>query len=81
MSASRNASSGWSTASLGDAADTSPEEVLALGEHLDTCQAPDNGMVTLHRAAQAANRFVAAHPVTVALTVAATLGSIAVLQR
>ncbi|MGA0611165.1 hypothetical protein [Caldimonas sp. KR1-144] len=81
MNASRTSSSDESFASHRDAADTSPQETLALSEHLDPCEAPVRGPAAWHGAAQAASRLVAAYPVTVAFTVAAMLGGIAVLQR
>lgn len=81
MNASRTSSSDWSIASHGDAPDTSPEETLALGEHLDSCSDPDRDSLAWRGPAQAASRFVTAHPVSVAFTVAAMLGGIAVLQR
>jgi hypothetical protein len=38
MNTPQFAASRWSTASFGDAADTTPMELSALGEHLSLCQ-------------------------------------------
>lgn len=54
----------WSTASFGDAADTSPMELSALGEHLQHCSATPGPLVRLRFAAETMNGFVSARLVT-----------------
>ncbi len=55
---------GWSTASSGKAADTSPGDLSALGEHLGSCQALHGHLFALHCVAVAMHGFVAARFVT-----------------
>jgi hypothetical protein len=62
----------WSTASFGDAADTSPMELSALGEHLDSCKRSDGRWLALRFVVERMNGFVAARFVTT-LAVAALL--------
>ncbi len=58
------ASPSWSTASFGDAADTSPMELSALGEHLQHCSATPRPLVRLRLAAETMNGFISARLVT-----------------
>ena len=62
----------WSTASFGDAADTSPMELSVLGEHLDSCKQTHGRWFTLQCFAEHLNGFIAARFVTT-LAVAALL--------
>lgn len=66
----------WSTASYGDAADTSPGELSALGEHLHLCKGSHGRLFALQCAVQAVHGFIAPRIVTLvvvlALLVAAT---------
>ena len=62
----------WSTASFGDAADTSPLELSVLGDHLDSCKRSHGRWFALQCAAERMNGFVAARFVTT-LTVATLL--------
>jgi hypothetical protein len=64
----------WSTASFGDAADTSPMELSALGEHLDTCQGSRGRLFALHCVAETMHGFVAARLVTTLMAVALLIG-------
>jgi hypothetical protein len=61
----------WSTASFGDAADTSPLDLSVLGEHLDSCKQSHGRWFTLQCLAERLNGFFAARFVTT--LVAATL--------
>lgn len=54
----------WSTSSFGDEADTSPLELDALGEHIQTCHGLKGRLFGLHSAAQTVNGFVASRFVT-----------------
>jgi hypothetical protein len=65
----------WSTASFGDAADTSPLELSVLGDHLDSCKRSHGRWFALQCAAERMNGFVAARVVTT-LTVATVLISL-----
>ncbi|HET7525034.1 MAG TPA: hypothetical protein VFK10_03750 [Burkholderiaceae bacterium] len=62
----------WSTASFGDAAETSPLELSVLGDHLDSCKRSHGRWFALQCAAERMNGFVAARFVTT-LTVATLL--------
>jgi len=64
----------WSTASKGKAADTSPGDLFALGEHLGTCQALRGRLFTLHCVADAMHGFVAARFVTTLVVFALLMG-------
>jgi hypothetical protein len=54
----------WSTASFGDAADTSPLELSDLGEHLQHCSARSGLWARLRCAAESMNGFVSTRLVT-----------------
>jgi hypothetical protein len=54
----------WSTASFGDAADTSPMELSELGEHLQHCSARSGKWARLRCAAESMNGFVSTRLVT-----------------
>ena len=54
----------WSTASFGDAAETSPMELSVLGEHLQHCSATPGPLVRLRIVAETMNGFVSARLVT-----------------
>lgn len=64
----------WSTASFGDAADTSPMELSALGEHLDLCRGARGRLFALQCAVQAMHGFVAARFVTTLVVVTLLIG-------
>ena len=64
----------WSTASFGDTADTSPMELSALGEHLDTCQGSRGRLFAWHCVAETMRGFVAARLVTTLMAVALLIG-------
>jgi hypothetical protein len=54
----------WSTASFGDAADTSPMELFDLGEHLQHCSARSGRWARLRCAAESMNGFISTRLVT-----------------
>ena len=54
----------WSTASFGDAADTSPLDLAALGEHLHLCKGSNGRLFALQCAAETMTGFVTARFVT-----------------
>ncbi len=68
----------WTTASIGEAPDTSPMELSALGEHLNTCRSHTGRFFTLQCVAEVANGFVSARLVTtlVVLTTLIAIGSL-----
>ena len=59
-----NAQRDWSTASFGDAADTSPHELAALGSHLSMCRGGRGRWFALRCVADTMHGFVAARFVT-----------------
>ena len=68
----------WTTASVGDAPDTSPMELSALGEHLTICRGHAGRLFTLQCLAETANGFVSARFVSslVVLTILIGIGSL-----
>jgi len=64
----------WATASIADAADTTPMELSALGEHVDSCNGSRGRMFRLQCAADAMIGFVAPRFVTTAVIVALVFG-------
>ncbi len=69
----------WSTASFGDGAQTSPLELSALGEHLDSCRGAHGRVFALQCAAQFMRGFVSAHLVTTVLSVALLIGLVSMV--
>lgn len=59
----------WSTTSFGGAADTSPMELLALGEHFTRCQGSRGRLFALRCAAEAVHGFVVTRLVTTLVVV------------
>lgn len=74
MSSPNGAGPFWSTASFGEAADTSPMELSALGEHLQTCRSLSGRLFVLRCTAEAVQSFVAARFVTTLVVGALILG-------
>jgi hypothetical protein len=64
----------WSTASFGDAADTSPLELAALGSHLSLCQGTRGRLFALRCVADSTRGFVAARFVTTLAILALLIG-------
>lgn len=69
----------WSTASFGDSAQTSPVELSALGEHLDSCRGAHGRWFALQCAAQTMHGFVAARLVTTLLLLALLIGLVSMV--
>lgn len=72
--------SGWSTTSFGGAADTSPMELDALGEHLSTCRGQQGRFPELRCAAERVHGYVSSRIVTslvVFVTLLLGIGSLA----
>jgi hypothetical protein len=65
----------WSTAAFGEAADTSPVELSALGEHLGACQGARGRLFALHCAAESLHGFVAPRLVTTLVVAALLIGA------
>lgn len=64
----------WSTASFGDTADTSPMELSALGEHLDSCKASHGRLFALQCMAERLNSFMASRLVTTLVVAGLLIG-------
>lgn len=64
----------WSTASFGDTTDTTPMELLALGDHLNLCRGSRGRLFTLQCVAETFNRFLAARFVTTLVVVGLLIG-------
>jgi hypothetical protein len=54
----------WSTASFGGNTETSPMELVSLGDHLGACKSPHGHLFALHCMAEATRGFMAARFVT-----------------
>jgi hypothetical protein len=64
----------WSTSSFGDAVDTSPMELSALGAHLASCNL-SRGRLFTFRVVEAMNGFVSGRFVTTLVVMALLLGA------
>ena len=65
----------WTTASFGGAADTSPMELSALGEHLDRCKGAHGRLFALRCFAERMNGFVSARFVTTLVVATLLIGA------
>ena len=64
----------WSTASFGDAADTSPMDLSALGDHLKLCRGSYGRLFALRCVAERVSGFVSARFVTTLVVIALLIG-------
>ena len=64
----------WSTASFGDTTDTSPVELSALGEHLNSCRGAHGRFFGLQCAAEVLNSYIAPRFVTTVVVVTLLIG-------
>lgn len=69
----------WSTSSFGGNTETSPVELLSLGDHLGVCRSPNRHLFALHCIADAMRGFVAARFMTTLVGVAAILAAAALM--
>ena len=69
----------WTTASLGDHTDTSPLELMALGDHLGRCQTLRGRLFALRCAADATHGLVAPRFITTLVVAAALLAATSLL--
>lgn len=69
----------WTTAALGDQADTSPMELTALGDHLGRCQTLRGRLFALRCAADATHGLVAPRFVTTLVVAGALLAAASLL--
>lgn len=74
MNTHNTAAPSWSTASFGDAADTSPMELSVLGNHLDLCKGARGRLFIFHCIAEITNRILAPRLVTTLVLVALAIG-------
>ena len=70
----------WRTASFGDAPDTSPMELTALGEHLDLCIGSRGRAFILRCLAESLNDFFASRFVTILVVASLLLGVASLLS-
>ena len=75
MKAHAIANPSWTTSSFGGTVDTSPMELLALGEHLHTCKGLQGRLFALQCAAERMNGFVSARFVTTLVVVTLLFGA------
>ena len=64
----------WSTSSFSNAADTSPMELSALGEHLGHCKGAHGRLFTFQCVAETLNGFLSARLVTTLVAAALLIG-------
>ena len=64
----------WSTSSFSDSAHTTPQELSALGEHLDTCKGSHGRLFAVRCAAEMLDGFVSARIVTTLVVAALLIG-------
>ena len=69
----------WATASFADAADTSPMELSALGEHVENCNGSRGRMFGIRCAADSLIAFIAPRFVTTAVIVAIVFGVVSLV--
>ena len=67
----------WSTASIANAADTSPMELWQLGAHVERCNGSRGRWFALRCAVDAVHEFVAPRFVTTLIIAGMTLGVVA----
>jgi hypothetical protein len=66
----------WATAADGEAVDTSPLELSALGEHLQICRGSRGRLMALSHAAQTMHGFAAARLITTLVLVSALIAAV-----
>ncbi|WP_397532955.1 hypothetical protein [Roseateles sp.] len=76
MNSKASHGSHWSTSSFGDSVETSPQDLHALGEHLDLCRSKNTRLFNLRCNAETLSRFLLARIVTTALVLALLLGAV-----
>ncbi len=69
----------WNTASFGGSAETSPMELVSLGDHLGVCKSPHGHLFALVCAAESLQDFMAARVVTTVLVGALLIGVVALV--
>jgi hypothetical protein len=67
----------WPTASIAEAADTSPMELWALGEHVEHCNGSRGRWFALRCAVDSVHEFVAPRFVTTLILAGLTIGLVA----
>ena len=77
MKAHAVANPSWKTSSFGGNADTSPMELSALGEHLNSCKGAHGRFFALQCFAESMNGFVSARLVTTLVIATLLLGAVA----
>jgi hypothetical protein len=66
----------WSTAAEGEAVGTSPMELSALGEHLQTCRGMRTRLMALSHAAETMHVFAATRLITTLVLVSVLIGGV-----
>jgi hypothetical protein len=70
----------WSTASFGDAAETSPGEISELGDHLATCSDRSRRMAAVRSGVHALHGFVTTRLVTTLALAVAVIGFVLLIS-
>ena len=79
MSSRAAATPSWTTASFGDAPDTSPMELLALEDHLSVCKQSHGRLFSMQCLGEAMHGFMAPRLVTTLVLVALVTGAASLL--
>lgn len=74
MTTNTNTARFWSTSSFGGNTDTSPIELLSLGDHLGVCKSPNGYLFALHCVVESVCDFMATRFVTTLVGVAVLIG-------
>ncbi len=69
----------WATASIGDAADTLPMELSALGAHIDLCNGSRGRMFGLRCVADTVHSFIAPRFVTTLIAIGFVFGVVSLI--
>lgn len=77
MKANNHTGRFWSTASFGGNTETSPGELLLLGDHLGSCKSPHRHLFALQCMAEVTRGFLAARLVTTMIGVTVLIGVVA----
>lgn len=79
MKSNHSSTTRWTTASLSSAADTSPMELFALGEHLNHCRGAHRRLFAMRCVAESVNGFISARIVTSMFIFAVLIGLVSVI--
>ena len=74
MKSNTNTARFWTAASFGGNTETSPVELMSLGDHLGLCKSPHGHLFALHCVAESVRGFMATRFVTTLTCLALLIG-------